>query len=504
MQAKLVAMFMSLFVAGGATVSYVVYKQQQEEARQVTTEIVQEEQEVIAEPAQPDPPPEPEIIDEPAPEIVVAEEQAFEVTPVEAVEPEPASKTAELIAALQTELEAEIEVQPEVIPAPTPTVETATNLVAQLQDLTPQVVQQPTPPSFDVVQISPDGQTLIAGKAEPNAIVDIFIDGTLLGTVTADEEGNWIYLPTEPILGGTRELSLVAKGSDGADLPSDAVVVAVFPTKPKIIAVAKIEPGPTPAPVAQIEVSLPAATPEPLPKIELIVEAEPVVELEPVVQAALEPKVEPEPTPEVVEVASIVEQPDPVVVPEPEVQEPEAPVGLAVLIPKKKNTGSKILQQAKGKATKTGSARFGVQTVDHDEEGNIVLSGRGVPAYKVLVYLDNQILGETIVTPASSWTLTPDTQIAPGSYIVRVDQIHPNGRVDARMEIPFTRDDTGRSELSKTRTVIVLPGNNLWRIARVAYGEGPRYTTIYDANKNQIKDPNLIYPGQIFVVPQGE
>ena len=155
----------------------------------------------------------------------------------------------------------------------------------------------------------------------------------------------------------------------------------------------------------------------------------------------------------------------------PEAEEPEAPVGLAVLIPKKKSAPSKVLQQAEGTATKTGSAKFGVQTVDYDEEGNIVLSGRGVPDYRVLVYLDNDWLGETKVTREKTWTLTPESKIAPGSYTVRVDQIHPNGRVDARMEIPFTRDNTGRSELSKARTVIVLPGNNLWRIARVANGD---------------------------------
>ena len=46
------------------------------------------------------------------------------------------------------------------------------------------------------------------------------------------------------------------------------------------------------------------------------------------------------------------------------------------------------------------------------------------------------------------------------------------------------------------------PGNSLWRIARRNYGEGPRYTVIYQANKERIKDPDLIYPGQVFVVPK--
>ncbi len=49
--------------------------------------------------------------------------------------------------------------------------------------------------------------------------------------------------------------------------------------------------------------------------------------------------------------------------------------------------------------------------------------------------------------------------------------------------------------------IIVQPGNNLWNIARVIYGRGIRYTTIYEANREQIRDPDLIYPGQVFTAP---
>ncbi len=45
------------------------------------------------------------------------------------------------------------------------------------------------------------------------------------------------------------------------------------------------------------------------------------------------------------------------------------------------------------------------------------------------------------------------------------------------------------------------PGQNLWRIARSTYGRGVRYTVIYAANRDTIRDPRLIYPGQVFAVP---
>ena len=49
--------------------------------------------------------------------------------------------------------------------------------------------------------------------------------------------------------------------------------------------------------------------------------------------------------------------------------------------------------------------------------------------------------------------------------------------------------------------MVIQPGNNLWRIARVLYGDGSRFTELYEANKDLIRDPNMIYPGQVFVTP---
>ncbi|MCK5276640.1 MAG: LysM peptidoglycan-binding domain-containing protein, partial [Alphaproteobacteria bacterium] len=50
--------------------------------------------------------------------------------------------------------------------------------------------------------------------------------------------------------------------------------------------------------------------------------------------------------------------------------------------------------------------------------------------------------------------------------------------------------------------VVVQPGNSLWRLARRTLGEGTRYTVIYQANRDRIRDPDLIYPGQVFEVPR--
>ena len=54
---------------------------------------------------------------------------------------------------------------------------------------------------------------------------------------------------------------------------------------------------------------------------------------------------------------------------------------------------------------------------------------------------------------------------------------------------------------SAKRTYTVKKGDCLWKIAKQFYGNGALYTKIYDANTNKIANPNLIYVGQVFVIP---
>src|SRR5260221_10451664 len=54
-----------------------------------------------------------------------------------------------------------------------------------------------------------------------------------------------------------------------------------------------------------------------------------------------------------------------------------------------------------------------------------------------------------------------------------------------------------------TEQAVVEPGNSLWELARRRYGQGTAYGAIYQANRGLIRDPDLIYPGQVFVMPPG-
>lgn len=93
---------------------------------------------------------------------------------------------------------------------------------------------QPAPavtPSFDIVRISPEGDTVIAGRAAPGATVVIYDGETELGRAKADERGEWVFLPEKPLPPGTRKLNLAVfpPEANAAPLRSEGDVVLVVP-----------------------------------------------------------------------------------------------------------------------------------------------------------------------------------------------------------------------------------------------------------------------------------
>jgi nucleoid-associated protein YgaU len=117
-----------------------------------------------------------------------------------------------------------------------------------------------------------------------------------------------------------------------------------------------------------------------------------------------------------------------------------------------------------------------------------------------VVYLDNRLLGDSVAGVDGRWSYAPENPVAEGLHQLRVDQVDGSGKVIARVETPFSRQAV-RVAAADEAFVIVQPGNSLWRIARSTYGHGLQYSVIYQANKDRIRDPDLIYPGQVFELP---
>jgi nucleoid-associated protein YgaU len=128
------------------------------------------------------------------------------------------------------------------------------------------------------------------------------------------------------------------------------------------------------------------------------------------------------------------------------------------------------------------------------------MNGHADAERDIYLYLDNDFIGQTRSDNDGGWQLRPSRQIAPGLYTLRVDQVDQAGKVMARISLPLARAEP-LADLPSEPFVVVQPGNSLWRLARRTYGSGVSYTIIYEANREQIQDADLIYPGQIFALP---
>jgi LysM repeat protein len=182
---------------------------------------------------------------------------------------------------------------------------------------------------------------------------------------------------------------------------------------------------------------------------------------------------------------------------------------LVVPEPEKKSDGAIALSMSvdgtgPSKALQTPGSEdlvLSIDAVNYDEKGNLSLSGKAPADAAVYLYLDNKFLGNTEANENGLWYLSPTITVDPGVYQLRADQVGPNKKVLNRVTIPFSR----AKELvgvPDDRKIVVQPGNSLWRIARRLYGTGYDYAVIYKANKDQIGDPNKIYPGQVFEIPK--
>jgi nucleoid-associated protein YgaU len=279
----------------------------------------------------------------------------------------------------------------------------------------PAVPEQPAPipPSFDVVKVGPDGLAVIAGRAEPGAKVIVRDGDKAIGEVTADQRGEWVLVPEQPLPPGNRLLSAEAsKPPNGAIVKSEETV-ALSITPPSAAAKA----GET---------------------------------------------------------------------------------ALAVVLPRDAGRAARVLQLPEGAAAAKPNA-LSMDTAAFDKDGRVTLSGHAAPGATVRIYAADEPLATVMADNAGNWTATSSGPLPPGNVELRLDQLTAEGRVAQRVALPMPRS---AGEPAQGQEYVVQRGNNLWQIARQAYGAGTRYVIIYSANPAQIRDPDRIYPGQIFRLPK--
>ena len=172
---------------------------------------------------------------------------------------------------------------------------------------------------------------------------------------------------------------------------------------------------------------------------------------------------------------------------------------LAVVLPHDGGGGAQVLQLPEsGSPGKPNS--LSMETAEYDPQGRIVLSGRAAPGATVQIYLGNEPLATVTADAAGAWSATSSRAVPLGQLELRLDQLASSGAVAERVALPLGQG--AAIEPAPGQNYVVQRGNNLWRIAQRAYGAGTRYLVIYSANPNQIRNPDKIYPGQVFKIPK--
>jgi len=368
----------------------------------------------------------------------------------------PASKPADVASVTPTVAKSQPETSAEVKPETS----AATSKTAKLE--APKDIPKLVAPTFDVVRVNPAGDAVIAGRAAPGAKVSVLAGKKLVGTVKADDRGEWVLVPEKPLESGSRELSLEAKLPGAEVVKSKEVVVVAVPDRPDAgtsLAVIMPRKGDGPSKVLQSASSGSSTS------------------------------------------------------------STTQPASSANQASSSANQASSSANQASGSTSKVVANNdaqadnkrstlvvrppVSLESVDYDEKGDLILSGRADVGATLNLYVDNASIGQTVGNTDGTWQLRPGAAVSTGDHRLRVDQLGTDGKVAHRIELPFSRAEPELTKLVEGQ-VIVQPGNSLWRIARRSYGQGLMFTVIYEANKGQIRDPDLIYPGQIFALPHSD
>jgi nucleoid-associated protein YgaU len=167
-------------------------------------------------------------------------------------------------------------------------------------------------------------------------------------------------------------------------------------------------------------------------------------------------------------------------------------------------------------------AQVSIFAVDVLSTGLVAASGAAQPGAEIRLYLNDTFIATAKAGERGAWSLTIEKGVTPGLYRLRADEMGADGKVRSRAEVQFevpnvqasappapshaaavTPAQTGPANvvIESVQTATVIKGDSLWRISEKIYGHGTRYTIIHGANSDQIRDPDLIYPGQVFVLP---
>ena len=398
---------------------------------------------------------------------------------------------------------------------------------------------------LDTARVDVDGLVTLAGRAEPGATIEVLVGETLIGTISVGQDGSFASIFE---LSSSEEIRVVVLRTDNGDdfvyadqslviLPSQIAKKALEENLQLPDEVASLEPSGEVMSVGSLQMkgsvesqevetakddekltSETKVQPEAVEKPEIdVTEAEILEEdqeetgqVDPSQLEEQETQLEPQEASEKSELsenkANISESDTDVNFSDNDSEISNSTTNSSTSQPKvvvADSDGIKVLQDDQG-----AKDQLALDAIAYDPLGNVTLSGRSNPDGLVRFYVNNEAISAAKTDDTGYWE-TDLSDVIPGTYTLRIDELGSRGDVVSRLESPFKREDRQKlaaliapsSSPVRINIVTVQPGNTLWAIARKRYGDGLLYVRVFEANRDKIKDPDLIYPGQLFDLP---
>ncbi|MEM1352156.1 MAG: LysM peptidoglycan-binding domain-containing protein [Pseudomonadota bacterium] len=408
----------------------------------------------------------------------------------------------------------------------------------------PKVQSEDPAPRIDEVRVDGNGILVVAGRARPGSLVEVLIDGDVASSATVDADGAFAALGSLSDQSAPRTLTLRESSGDtarlseeeiilapvtarAADAEADTAIAAADTTATSGASTAANDngsaadaaqepdaPGSQETQVARAQTNVdPTLAPDPAPDPATVKEADAPasIAVEDDDAAAPDEGNLKKADTELAAVAPALEAPADHASPPAsedtattEITAPAAPAPdngtqeIAVL--RSDSEGVSLVQQAPATTVE-------LDTISYSDAGNVELGGRAeAGSVEIRAYLNNRVVARLPVDENGTWRgEVPDVDA--GIYTLRVDAVAEDGSVASRIETPFKREEpsvlaAAAADTGPVRAVTVQTGDTLWAIARERYGEGLLYVQVFEANRDAIRDPDLIFPGQVFDLPE--
>jgi len=141
--------------------------------------------------------------------------------------------------------------------------------------------------------------------------------------------------------------------------------------------------------------------------------------------------------------------------------------------------------------------------IAYGPDGGVTISGKAPEGSAIRVLASGREVGETTAGSDGAWSFSPSLDaLAPGRYTLKVEQLGEDGNVVAHASTPFQRaEPEAVANLAESGEFIVQPGDSLWSISQRLFNDGSKFERIFEANRDRIDNPDLIYPGQVLKLP---